>query len=236
METMSGLAAGGISLIIPVYNEEDNIQKSVSDGLAMLPGLAGDYEIVIVESGSTDNTCPVTDRLAAENPRVRVIHQGAKLGLGSALKAGFSAARYASIFYIDGDNPFRMSDFARGFPLLKEADIVCGYRTNQRDSFKRALYSKAFNFLMRTLFGVRARDTQIGFKLIHKAIFERVKLTTDSMFIDAELLIKAQRAGYRIAELGVEYLGKPSGKSTVTFREMAKIGADLIKYRFGGLK
>jgi glycosyltransferase involved in cell wall biosynthesis len=178
----------------------------------------------------------VTDRLANEDKRIRVIHQGAKLGLGSALKAGFSAARYESIFYIDGDNPFRMSEFVRGFPLLQEADIVCGYRTNRQDTFIRALYSRVFNLLMRTLFGVKVRDTQIGFKLLRKSIFERVKLTTDSMFIDAELLFKAQKAGYRITELGVEYLGKPSGKSSVTFREVVKIGVDLFRYRFGGMK
>jgi glycosyltransferase involved in cell wall biosynthesis len=230
------LSSGGISLVIPVYNEADNIQKAVQDGLKVLPGLDSDFEIIIIESGSTDDTGAVTDRLAAANDRVKVIHQGAKLGLGSALKAGFGAARYASIFYIDGDNPFRMEEFARGFPLLREADIVCGYRTNRQDTAVRALYSKAFNLLMRVLFGVKARDTQIGFKLLRKSVFERVQLTTDSMFIDAELLIKAQKAGYRIAELGVEYLGKPSGKSSVTFREVVKIGADLIKYRFGGLK
>jgi glycosyltransferase involved in cell wall biosynthesis len=233
---MNSPSDGGISLVIPVYNEEGNIQKAVRDSLQMLAGLAPDYEIIIIESGSTDNTGAVTDRLAKENERVRVIHQGAKLGLGSALKEGFGAARYASIFYIDGDNPFRMAEFARGYPLLREADIVCGYRTNRQDSFARALYSKMFNFLMRILFGVKVRDTQIGFKLLRKSVFEKVKLTTDSMFIDAELLIKAQKAGYRITELGVEYLGRPSGKSSVTFREVVKIGADLIKYRFGGLK
>jgi glycosyltransferase involved in cell wall biosynthesis len=226
----------GISLVIPVYNEEDNIRKAVQDGLEMLPQLAKDYEIIIIESGSTDKTGEVTDQLAANDKRVKVIHQGAKLGLGSGLKAGFSAARYESIFYIDGDNPFRMSEFIRGFPLLQEADIVCGRRTNRQDSFMRALYSKVFNILMRLLFSVKVRDVQIGFKLMRKSIFERVKLTTDSMFIDAELLIKAQKSGYRITELGVEYLGKPSGKSSVTFREVVKIGVDLLKYRFGGLK
>jgi glycosyltransferase involved in cell wall biosynthesis len=230
------LAAKGISLVIPVYNEEDNIQKAVQDGLQMLPQLTRDFEVIIVESGSTDSTGAVTDRLAGENERVRVVHQGAKLGLGSALKEGFGLAKYESIFYIDGDNPFRMSEFVRGFPLLQEADIVCGYRTNRQDSFLRALYSKLFNLLMRLLFGVKVRDTQIGFKLLRRSIFERVKLTTDSMFIDAELLYKAQKAGYRIAELGVEYLGKPSGKSSVTFREVVKIGVDLFRYRFGGMK
>ncbi len=233
---MDNPADGGISLIIPVYNEENNIQKAVQDGLLMLPQLAKNFEIVIVESGSTDNTGAVTDRLSSEDKRVRVIHQGAKLGLGSALKAGFGAARYDYLFYIDGDNPFRMAEFVRGFPLLREADIVCGYRNNRQDSFIRALYSKAFNLQMRILFGIKVRDTQIGFKLLRKSVFERVKLTTDSMFIDAELLIKAQKAGYRITEIGVEYLGKPSGKSSVTFREVVKIGADLFKYRFRGLK
>jgi len=230
---METLASESISLVIPVYNEEENIKKVVPDGLSMLSQLARDFEIIIVESGSADNTGAVVDQFAQENERIRVIHQETKLGLGSALKAGFGAARFEYIFYIDGDNPFRMSEFIRGFPLLQEADIVCGHRTNRQDPPLRALYSKGFNLLMRILFGVKVRDVQIGFKMMRKSIFQRVKLTTDSMFIDAELLIKAQKAGYRITELGVEYLGKPSGKSSVTFREVLKIARDLLWLKIG---
>lgn len=230
---METAASGGISLVIPVYNEEENIKRAVMDGLSVLPQLSRDFEIIIVESGSTDDTAVVADHLAEENERVKAIHQGAKLGLGSALKEGFAAARHDYIFYIDGDNPYRMSEFIRGFPLLQQADVVCGYRLNRQDPPMRAFYSKVFNFLMRALFGVKARDVQIGFKMMRKSIFERVKLTTDSMFIDAELLIKAQKAGYRITEFGVEYLGKSSGRSSVTLREVAKIAIDLLRYRMG---
>lgn len=223
----------GISLVIPVYNEEKNIKKAVRDGLSVLPRLTRDFEIIIVESGSTDNSAAVVDQLAKENERVRAIHQGAKLGLGSALKDGFAAARCEYIFYMDGDNPFRMSEFIRGFPLLQQADIVCGYRINRQETLIRALYSRVFNFLMRTLYQVKVRDVQVGFKMMRKSIFDRVRLTTDSMFIDAELLIKAQKEGYRITELSVEYLGSPSGKSSVTFRDILKIARDLIKYKIG---
>jgi len=87
---------------------------------------------------------------------------------------------------------------------------------------------------MRALFGVKVRDTQIGFKMMKKTIFERMNLTTDSMFIDAELLIRAQRAGYKITELGVEYLGNPSRKSSVTFGDVLKIAWDLVKYKIRG--
>jgi len=230
---MENLASAGISLVIPVYNEEENIKKAVRDALSVLPQLTGDFEIIIVESGSTDNSAAVVDQLAKDNESVRAIHQEAKMGLGSALKEGFGAARYEYIFYTDGDNPFQMSEFARGFPLLQEADIVCGYRRNRQDPPIRAFTSKVFNFLVRTMFGVKVRDVQIGFKMMRKSIFDRVKLTTASMFIDAELLIKAQKAGYRITELDVEYLGKPSGKSSVTFRDILKIARDLIRYKIG---
>lgn len=228
---MEASALHSISLVVPVYNEEENIKKVVQDGLSVLSQLTRDFEIIIVESGSTDNTAAVVDRLANEDERVRAIHQGAKLGLGSALKEGFGAAQYEYIFYMDGDNPFQMSEFIRGFPLLQQADVVCGCRVNRQDTPVRALYSKVFNFLMRTLFQVKVRDVQIGFKMMRKSIFERVKLTTDSMFIDSELLIKAQKEGYRITELDVEYLGKSSGKSSVTFRDIMKIARDLVKYK-----
>ncbi len=221
----------GISLVIPVYNEAANITRAVKDGLSTLSQLADDYEIIIVESGSTDNSATVVDRLAEGNESVRVIHQGAKKGLGSALKEGFGAARGEFIFYMDGDNPFRMSEFERGFPLLQESDIICGYRVNRQDTFIRAVYSKVFNLMMRTLFGVKVRDVQIGFKMLRKSIFDKVQLKADSMFIDAELLIKAQKAGYRITELGNKYLGNPSGKSSVTPLDVLKIALDLLKYK-----
>jgi glycosyltransferase involved in cell wall biosynthesis len=230
---MQNLAPEGISLVIPVYNEEENIKRAVHDGLSTLPQLARDFEIIIVESGSIDNSAVVVDQLAKENERAKVIHQVTKLGLGSALKEGFSAAQYEYIFYTDGDNAFRMSEFIRGFPLLKEADLVCGYRVNRQDPLVRALYSKVFNFLMRVLFGVKMRDVQIGFKMMRSSIFQKVKLRANSMFIDAELLIKTQKEGFRIAELGVEYMGNPLGKSSVNFRDVLKIVWDLIRYKMG---
>ncbi len=171
------------------------------------------------------------DKLAAENKRIKVIHQRAKKGLGSALKEGFASAKYEYIFYIDGDSPFRMSEFIRGFPLLERADIVCGYRINRNDTFSRYVCTKVFNFLMKTLFQVKVRDVQIGFKMFRKSIFEYVKPKSDSMFIDAELLIEAQHEGYKITELGVEYKERAAGKSTVGLREVFKIMRELIWFK-----
>lgn len=231
---METLGSEGISLVIPVYNEATSITKAVKDGLAVLSRLTGDYELIIVESGSTDNSAAVVDNLAEGNERVKVVHQRIKKGLGSALKEGFGAARGEYIFYMDGDNPFRMSEFERGFPLLTGTDIICGYRVNRQDTFTRAVYSKIFNLMMKTLFGVKVRDVQVGFKMLRKSIFDKVQLQADSMFIDAELLIKARKAGYRIAELGVEYLGNPSGTSSVTSLDILKIAWDLVKYKIRG--
>ena len=195
--------------------------------MPVLASLAQDYEIIFVESGSTDNSAAILNGLAAKNERIKVIHQGAKKGLGNALREGFDNARYQYIFYMDGDNPFRMSEFTRGFPLLQQADIVCGYRLNRDDTPIRYIYSKVFNLLIRTLFQVKVRDVQIGFKMLRKSILERVKLKSDSMFISAELLIRAQNAGYRITEFGVEYLGSTSRKSSVTFKEVLRMAREL---------
>jgi glycosyltransferase involved in cell wall biosynthesis len=226
----------GISLIIPVYNESVNIVKSVYDGLNMLAKLSEDYEIIIVESGSTDNTAEVADWLSSDNNQVKVIHQGAKLGLGSALKEGINKSKYEFIFYIDGDSPFSMDEFIRGFHLLRDNEVVCGYRLNRQDTFVRSLCSKAFNLSMRILYGVSIRDVQIGFKMFRKEIFDKAKLVSDSMFISAEIIAKAHKAGYRIAELGVRYNDRTSGKSSVTIREVIKIGADLIALKIGVLR
>lgn len=227
---MNQVCLKGISLVIPIYNEEGNIEKSVSDAVPVLESLAENYEIIFVESGSTDSSAVILDRLAAENKRIKVIHQGAKKGLGSALKEGFVSAKYEYIFYIDGDNPFQMSEFIQRFPLLERVDVVCGYRMNRNDTPIRYIYSKVFNFLVRSFFQVKVRDVQIGLKMLRKSIFERVKLRSDGMFISAELLIKAQNEGYRITEFGVKYIDRASGTSSLTFGDVVKMAKDLFLF------
>ena len=192
---MNGQAPGafdGVSLVIPAYNEAGNIRPAVELALPVLQSLHPAHELIVVESGSTDRTGAILDELAAAHPALRVIHQGAKLGLGSALIEGFGAARYEQLLYIDGDNPYDITEFRHALPLLKECDIVNGFRLSRNDPWVRRLYTALFRVAMRWLFNVRLRDANIGFKLMRRSVIQSLRLTSRGFLIDAELLIKAK--------------------------------------------
>ena len=223
-------AVTSISMVIPVYNEAGNIQSCAQSAIATLKSIADTFEVIFVESGSTDGTGELADELAKANESISVIHQGAKKGLGNALREGFSAARYEIVFYIDGDSPFDMANFKKTLPILAEADIVNGYRLNRNDTPIRAIYSRVYNWMVRLLFHLRVKDVNIGFKAIKKSVLQEVELRSDSNFIDAELLVQAQRLGYKIVELGVEYVERTSGTSTVSFKTVLHMLRDMLNF------
>jgi glycosyltransferase involved in cell wall biosynthesis len=229
---VSEAAEDGVSLIMPAYNEEGNICRAVESALPVLRAIHVRHELVVVESGSTDRTAAILDELSAVHPALRVIHQGAKLGLGSALIEGFEAARYERLLYLDGDNPYDVAEFQQALPLLELCEIVNGYRLSRSDPWLRRLYTILFRLAMRWLFGVRLRDANIGFKLMRRSVVRSLGLTSRGFLIDAELLIKAHRLGCRIREFGVAYHHRTAGESTITFAAARRIGIELLQLRW----
>jgi glycosyltransferase involved in cell wall biosynthesis len=128
-----------ITVFFPCYNEQDNIGKIARQAIQVLEGLGADYEILIVNDGSSDNTGPVADQLAREHPRVRVIHHPRNLGYGAALQSGFRGASKELVFFTDGDAQFDLAELPPLLPLMHECDIVCGYRLNRQDNFVRRM-------------------------------------------------------------------------------------------------
>lgn len=221
-----------ISMVIPVYNEESNIRQCAADALAMLTSLTTEFELIFVESGSTDRTGAIVDELAEQDERIKVLHQRVKKGLGNALKEGYTIARNEWVFYTDGDNAFEMSRFCEAAELLKrpDVDVVNGRRVNRNDTVARAIYTRVYNLIMRLLFGVRARDKAIGFKAFKQTVLDVVELHSDSMFISGEFLAQAYKYGYKVAEMDVHYRERTAGASTVNIRVVLAIAADLAYY------
>lgn len=232
-----------LSVFYPMWNEEAYIERALAFGRRACEDLVAagdirDYELIVIDDKSTDATAEIADRMAAADPRVRVIHHERNRKLGGSMKTGFAAATGDLVLYTDADLPFDMAELTRAVRLLREyeVDIISAYRFDRTgEGSLRAVYTWAYNGLIKALFGVKVRDINFAFKLIRTRIFEHVELKSEGSFIDAELIIRATRLGYEIMQMGVDYFPRTRGQSTLStpgvigtiLREMWSLRADL---------
>jgi glycosyltransferase involved in cell wall biosynthesis len=220
-------AAPSVSVVFPAFNEEDNVLPSVEGAAAALDALGADYEIIVVNDCSTDDTGKVADELARRSRRLTVIHHDRNYKLGRTLRDGFAAARKDLVFYTDCDLPIDFADIGRGYELIRagEADAVIGFRLDRGgESWVRAAYSFTYNRLVRLLFGLRVKDVNFSYKLVKREVLGRFTLTSDGSFIDAELLARLKASRAAIKEIGVHYRARRAGRSTLARpRVIAKI-------------
>lgn len=202
-----------VSFFCPAYNEEDNLERMVNSVLPVLRESAQDFEIIIVDNASTDNTPQIADRLAANIPQIRVIHNIFNRGYGGALRTGFSNATKEFVVYTDSDNQYDFNDFKLMIPYLSKYDIVTGYRLKRHDSRYRLFQSGIFNFLIRLLFGLRMKDINCSFKVYRKKALDGIRFSSNSAFIDSEMFIQARRNGFRIYEVPVQHFARTAGKA-----------------------
>ena len=210
-------ARESITVFFPMYNEEENIHSAVASAAEILETLTDDYEILIVDDASTDRTGAIAETLSGQDPRIRVVHHPRNLRLGGALKTGFSSATKDLVLYSDADYPFDMIELVKAVRIIRRADVVAAYRFDRTGEGPiRTLYSFGWNLLIKMLFGLRVKDVNFSFKLVRRRVFEKVRLKSDSSFIDAELLIRCQYHGYRILQMGVDYFPRTRGISTLS--------------------
>jgi glycosyltransferase involved in cell wall biosynthesis len=218
-ETKSKAEAGVVhelSVVLPAYNEEPNIERVVHDCVADLDGRGLDYELLVVNDGSRDRTGEILNRLAAELPRLRPQHHPQNRGYGAALRTGFDAAAKRFVFYMDGDGQFDIKELDVILPLATDDEhIVTGYRIERRDPFLRRLNAKLFGgWLVRVMLNVRVRDLNCAFKLIPKKVLTAITLESTGALINAELYGRAVRKGFGIKEVGVHHYPRTAGVQT----------------------
>ena len=230
------LSSYSISVFYPCYNEEGNIERVIQEAIDFLPKVSKDYEIIIVNDGSTDRTGDIANRLAREDRRIRVVQHCVNKGYGGALQSGFKAASKELVFYTDGDGQFDISEISKLLPLIQEFDIVSGYRINRQDSLMRSLNGFLWGLLVRTVLGFKCRDVDCAFKLYRREIFERIPIKSSGALIDAEILARAKRAGYRLAQMPVHHRPRMAGEQTganpkvvfKAFKELWKLRKDIV--------
>jgi glycosyltransferase involved in cell wall biosynthesis len=219
-----------ISVFFPCYNEQENVGRTVEKALDVLEKLNADFEVIIVDDGSTDNTGRIADEIAEDHKRVKVVHHGRNLGYGAALQSGFKTATKEFIFYTDGDGQFDICEMPPLLDLMEQYDIVSCYRMNRRDPFIRKINGWCWTKLVCLLFGMKVRDIDCAFKLYKREIFDKIELSSSGALIDAEILARATRKGYRITQKGVHHYPRTAGaQSGANIRVILRAFKELFK-------
>ena len=221
-----------LSVVLPAYNEEANVERAVEGVSSVAQQLGIDYEIILVNDGSTDRTGEIARELMQRVPSFRLVEHYPNRGYGGSLRAGFAAAMGDLIAFVPADNQFDFREISRLLERLDEADIVSGYRAERQDTFIRKLNGFGWNTLVRLLFGYLCRDIDCGFKLFRREVLERVTIASDGAMIDTEFLAGARARGFRIAEVPVTHLPRVAGEPTgANLKVIAKAFRDLVRFR-----
>lgn len=205
----------GLSVILPVYNEADNIGKTIGEITNFLycQTYFSVYEIIVVDDGSTDFTPAVLRRGHTMSVPVKVITHKDNQGYAKTLMSGARNAAYSFLLFMDADRQFDISSLNDMMRHVPANDMVIGYRAKRNDPFYRILLGVVHTFLASVLFRLRFRDINCGFKLLKKEFLEEKYCASDSMFY-TEVLLKAQRRNARIKEVAVIHFPRLNGKPT----------------------
>ncbi len=204
----------GISAFFPAYNDAGTIASLVVAVHKTLADLTDDFEIIVVENGSTDYTVEILEELALRYDRLRVLSHREPLGYGGALRVGFASATKELIFYTDGDAQYDPRELKLLLPEMRDGiDIVNGWKIDRSDPFHRIIIGRLYNHLVKFIFRLRLRDVDCDFRLIRRAVFDIIDLESDSGTICLEFVKKTEDAGFRYAEVPVHHYHRSYGKS-----------------------
>lgn len=203
-----------LSVFFPAYNEQGNIIKTVEEAYQVIPKYAERFEIIVINDGSKDKTKEKLEELLRKHPDLKVVSHAKNRGYGAALKSGFSGSRFKYVFFTDGDGQFDIEEIGKLVNLIGNCDIAAGFRLGRKDPAYRILNAKAYNFLVKILFGLSVKDIDCAFKIIRKEVLDTVDLKSESQFISAELLIKAKNKNFIAKQCGVRHFPREKGKAT----------------------
>ena len=209
MKNLSSLSA-----IFPAYNDGGTIASMISAAAIACRQVTDDFEIIVVNDGSTDYTALVLDDMKRRCPELRVISHSSNRGYGGALRSGFACARKDWVFYTDGDAQYNPLELVRLVDALTGGvDAVNGYKSTRHDSLLRIVVGRAYHYFLQLLFGFRVRDVDCDFRLIPRQVFTEINLTSDSGAICLEMVKKIEDAGYVFAEVPVSHYPRRYGVS-----------------------
>ena len=226
----------GLSLVAPAYNEGKSIAKFARTTDRVLSGLdLGDYEIIVVDDGSTDDTWGILKSLTGEIPGMVVTRHDENRGYGAAIMTGIELARMDYIAYTDADLQFDLLDLSRFIEQLRAFDAVLGYREMRQDPGYRIIMARAYNEISNRIFGLPSViDIDCALKVFRRSTLESVSPHLSGFGFDLELVAKLARKGYPFVQVPVRHIGRCQGKSKVniprvleTLREIMALSREL---------
>lgn len=231
MQVQEGQKKPSISAFFPAYNDGGTIGSLVVTTLQTLEELSDDYEVLVIENGSTDYTVQVLEELAQQFPHFRFLAHREALGYGGALRKGFEECQKDLIFYTDGDAQYDPREIKLLLPAMTEkVDIVNGYKIGRSDPLHRVIIGRVYHHVVKFLFGFKLRDVDCDFRLIRRDVFGSIDLESDSGTICLELVKKLQDAGFRFAEVPVHHYHRSYGQSQFfNFPRLWRTGVQLIE-------
>ncbi len=219
----------GVSLVLPAFNEQEVIGKAIDEAVVALASLTDDFEIIVVDDGSSDETAKIAQSKSEQFCSVRLVQHPENFGYGAAIQTGIQQATMEYIAFTDADCQFDLGELDRFVLLAKTYDLVCGYRIDRKDTWLRCFISKVFNALTRILLGIRVRDIDCAFKLFRRRSFQEFSISSNGFLINSELLLFARDRELSTVEVGVTHRRRDLGSSTVSMSHIFPVLAGLLR-------
>lgn len=201
-----------ITIFFPVYNDENTIPLMTEKCIHVLKEVASNYEIIIVNDGSPDNSGKVADEMAAKYDCIKVIHHEKNKGYGAAIKSGFENAKFEWVCFTDGDDEYDIEDLRKMIRLKDYYDLIITFRYVKLYSTLRVFISGIYNKIFRFVFRTNFRDISTGLRLMKKSVYNDLTIISDSPFIGAEITLRTMLKGYRVGEMGIQTFPREFGK------------------------
>ena len=205
------VAAPALSLVFPAFNEAENLPSLLASATAIGVGLDLDFEIVIVDDGSQDESAQLLTAASQRDPRIRPVHHAANQGYGAALRSGLREASGELVFFSDADLQFDLAEIRHLLDHAEDFDIVAGYRAPRRDPWIRRAIAAFWGALVRVLFDLPVRDIDCAFKVFRREVLDAIPIESVGAFVNTEILARARAAGFAIKQVPVSHRRRRSG-------------------------
>lgn len=213
-DTVTNPEVASVSAFFPCYNDARSIGKMVRDVHNALAKSMSDYEIIVVNDGSQDDSLATLYELEREFPELRIVNHEVNRGYGGALLSGFGAATKDWVFYTDGDAQYDAGEITRCIEAVTPtSDVVQGFKIGRGDPWYRKAIGRFYHQVVKSVFRLKVRDTDCDFRLVRRSLVDQVELQSTTGVICVEMMYKFQRAGGRFVEVGVSHYHRPHGRS-----------------------